>query len=130
MQLFTSSTLSRDAHFPVFEFPVGKREISPISRSGKTGKSGKNCSTKKPIHFCKFSVSLISTRVAHFPGFQFPVGKREIWPISRSGKTGKSGKMLYLKSLKKIIFFFFSNFSLAKLLYQNERTIKYLMRSK
>ena len=30
----------RDAHFPVFEFPVGKRENCPISRSGKTGKSG------------------------------------------------------------------------------------------
>ena len=36
---------------------------------------------------------VIPTRDAHFPGFQFPVGKREILPISRSGKTGKSGKI-------------------------------------
>ena len=38
-----------------------------------------------------------SYRVAHFPVFQFPVGKREIWPISRSGKTGKSGKIVVLE---------------------------------
>ena len=37
---------------------------------------------------------IIETRDAHFPVFQFPVGKREIWPISRSGKTGKSGKIV------------------------------------
>jgi len=36
-----ASYVIRDAHFPVFQFPVGKREICPISRSGKTGKSGK-----------------------------------------------------------------------------------------
>ena len=35
-------------------------------------------------------------RVAHFPGFQFPVGKREILLISRSRKTGKSGKIYKL----------------------------------
>ena len=33
-----------------------------------------------------------SSRVAHFLVFQFPVGKREKWPISWSGKTRKSGK--------------------------------------
>ena len=35
----------------------------------------------------------IQNRVAHFLVFQFPVGKREKWPISWSGKTRKPGKI-------------------------------------
>ena len=48
---------------------------------------------------------LLMNRDAHFPVFEFPVGKREIWPISRSGKTGKSGKLVAPKIAKKPKFF-------------------------
>ena len=49
--------------------------------------------------------SILHNRDAHFPVFQFPVGKREIWAISRSGKTGKSGKMVMPKNSQKNSFF-------------------------
>ena len=48
---------------------------------------------------------LTMIRVAHFPVFQFPVGKREIWMISRSGKTGKSGK-IKVTTMAKIVAIF------------------------
>ena len=42
--------------------------------------------------FLKDEISRFESRVAHFLVFQFPVGKREKWPISWSGKTRKPGK--------------------------------------
>ena len=57
---------------------------------------------------CNFSNMLRreENRVAHFPGFEFPAGKREKWPIFRREKTGKTGK----NPLVKAIFFSFQTF--------------------
>ena len=48
-----------------------------------------------------FVISQSSTRVAHFLVFQFPVGKREKWPISWSGNTRKSGKFFTVTRMSK-----------------------------
>ena len=59
----------------------------------------------EPEKVSNFPQNSLANRVAHFPVFQFPVGKREIWPISRSGKTGKSGKMVIPKTYRNSLLF-------------------------
>ena len=82
--------------------------------------------SSKAIYFWQFSIRTPcyenQSRVEHFPEIQFPVGKREIWPISRSGKTYKSGRIglpKMSKISKKKMFFHFS-FVVARKVLSND----------